>query len=317
MMAITREHKRHGNFEGCLSIRNGAIELILATAFGPRVLYLGSGQRNLLAEISPETQRKTTPYGDDWHIYGGHRLWYAPEHAERSYYPDNAPLQVEMTSDGARVVQPTESHSGLQKSITVALPDATARAVITHRIENRGGQVVELAPWALSAMAPGGVAIFPQVPFQPHPDALAPARPLVLWPFTQMRDPRWTWGDRYLLLRQDVQLASPQKVGLYDPAGYMAYALGDQLFIKCHSPRAGAHADFGCNVETFTNELFLELETLGPLVQLSPGESVEHVEHWFVFGGGALESDEQAIERALAAPLAEIRRTIPLPDLAP
>lgn len=313
-MAITHEHKRYANFERCLSIRNGAVELIVATAFGPRILYVGApGRRNLFAEVAPETQRKATAYGDDWHIYGGHRLWYAPEHAERSYYPDNVAVQVEPSTRGVRLVQSVEAHSGLQKSITVALPDESARVVVQHRIENLGEQSVELAPWALSAMAPGGFAIFPQVPFQPHPDALAPARPLVLWPFTQMRDPRWHWGDRYLLLRQDPQRSTPQKVGLYDQAGYMVYALEDQLFFKCHLPRPGTHADFGCNVETFTNELFLELETLGPVVQLSPGESVEQVEYWFVFGGGPLAHDEDAIARALESPLAEIRGAIPLP----
>jgi len=30
----------------------------------------------------------------------------------------------------------------------------------------------------------------------------------------------------------------------------------------------------------FTNEYFLEVETLGPLVWLEPGASVDHVETW-------------------------------------
>lgn len=314
-MAITIEHKQYGGYARHLSVRNGALELILSTEFGPRVVYMGvPGGRNLFAEVSPHSQAKPTAYGDDWHIYGGHRLWYAPEDDARSYFPDNAPVQVEETPRGARVVQEVEPHTGLEKSLSLTLSERAAHAVVSHQLTNRGADSWELAPWALSAMAPGGVAIFPHEPFRPHPEALAPARPMVLWPFTRMSDPRWVWGDRYILLRQDPGAPEPQKVGLYDRLGYMAYALEGQLFIKCHTPRPGAHADFGCNVQTFTNELFLELESLGPLVQLAPGQSVEHIEHWFLFDGFRMPTREAELEQALAPKLAEVRRLMTATD---
>jgi hypothetical protein len=166
----------------------------------------------------------------------------------------------------------------------------------------------ELAPWALTVMAKGGFAIFAQPEFVPHPRALAPARPLVVWPFTRMNDARWTWGDRYLFLRHDPARADAQKVGLYDTHGYLAYALDDVLFVKCHSPQPGAHADFGCNVETFTNDAILELETLGPLVRLSPGASVEHRERWYLFDGMRVTADEGSVAAALGRVLPHVTR---------
>src|SRR5882724_5504614 len=39
----------------------------------------------------------------------------------------------------------------------------------------------------------------------------------------------------------------------------------------------------GCSFETFTNNEFLEIETLGPMTKLLPGETVEHVAHWALF----------------------------------
>ena len=313
-MALVREDKALLGSGKNLRLRGERVELALSTEFGPRVVHLGLPDGpNFFAEISPREQSKATRFGDDWHIYGGHRLWYAPEHPEDSYYPDNAPVRVEHTPRGARVTQQVEPHSGLEKSIEVALSEAEAHVLVTHRLVNRGQQKLELAPWALSAMAQGGRAIFPHAPFLPHPEGLAPARPLVLWPFTRMNDPRWTWGDRFFFLRQDPALTTPQKVGFYDERGYMAYALGRQLFVKCHTPRPGAHADFGCNGETFTNELFLELETLGPLVQLDSGASVEHVEHWFLFDDVEVGPSERDVERALAPLLERIRKVVPLP----
>ncbi len=149
-------------------------------------------------------------------------------------------------------------------------------------------------------MATGGRAIFRHADFVPHPTALAPARPLVLWPFTRMNDPRWTWGDRLFFLRQDPTRTTPQKVGFYDDHGWMAYELGTLLFVKHHHPVAGAHADLGCNVETFTNEAILELETLGPLARVSPDGFVEHREEWSLFDGVDLGTDEHQTARVLA-----------------
>lgn len=268
----------------CVTLSNQAIELALPITHGPRVArYARRGSVNVFAEVSPRVQAVKTPFGSDWHIYGGHRLWLAPEDAVASYYPDNVPVEVCSQGNTLTLTQPVEPHTGIEKRLSVQLHDDSSHVTVTHALTLRGAKPLHCAPWALSAMAPGGVGIFPQARFHPHPDALAPARPLVLWPFTRMNDPRFTWGDRFVLLRQHSAQVQPQKFGFYNDRGYMAYALGDVLFVKCHRPMAGSHADFGCNAQTFTNELFLELETLGPLLTLAPGQCVRHVEEWFLF----------------------------------
>jgi hypothetical protein len=43
---------------------------------------------------------------------------------------------------------------------------------------------------------------------------------------------------------------------------------------------AAVYPDFGCSFETFTNNEFLEMETLGPLARVAPGQVAEQVEHW-------------------------------------
>jgi 3-methyladenine DNA glycosylase AlkC len=40
------------------------------------------------------------------------------------------------------------------------------------------------------------------------------------------------------------------------------------------------YPDFGCSFENFTNNEFLEIETLGPLTNVLPGKTIEQVEHW-------------------------------------
>ena len=110
-----------------------------------------------------------------------------------------------------------------------------------------------------------------------------------IWSYTDFADPRWVLGTAYIQLRH---LANPrgnfkeQMGGIYNSAGWGAYFREGCLFIKRAAVISGArYPDFGCNFEVFTNPGFIELETLGPLVELPPGEVVEHVERWWLFAG--------------------------------
>ena len=43
------------------------------------------------------------------------------------------------------------------------------------------------------------------------------------------------------------------------------------------------YPDFGCSFETFTNNEFLEIETLGPMTRVQPEHMVEQVEQWGLY----------------------------------
>lgn len=289
-----------------IRLSNADVELIVPTEFGPRILrYAFVGGDNVLGEVSPREQRVDTPFGEPWFIYGGHRLWYAPENEVGTYAPDNSPVAVHIGHGHLTLRQPLEPHTGLEKVIEITLGESGSRVVLTHHLNHRGDRALELAPWALTVMARNGRAIFPQAPFVPHPRALAPARPLVLWPFTRMNDPRWTWGDRYFFLRQDPAREDAQKIGFYNEQGWMAYHVEQVVFVKQHRPQPGAHADFGCNAQAFTNHQILELETLGPLVRLDPGASVSHQEVWTLHRAPELGDSERSVAAALAPMLTQ------------
>ena len=68
---------------GCQRLTNGAVEAIVTTAVGPRILrYALAGGENILAEL-PDPVMKTAL--GEWKVLGGHRLWTAPEGMPRSY----------------------------------------------------------------------------------------------------------------------------------------------------------------------------------------------------------------------------------------
>ena len=223
--------------------------------------------------------------GDEWRIYGGHRLWHAPEHAVRTYSLDNSPIKHKWDGKTLTLTQDIEAETGIVKEIEVTLDSKTNHVKVLHRLINKNMWDIEAACWAMSVMAQGGRLILPQEPYRSHPEYLLPARPLVLWHYTDMKDPRWIWGKKYIQLRQDPDATTKQKVGLLNKLGWGAYYLNGQLFVKRYPYEPGAaYPDMGCNTETFTNADMLEFETLGPLVKIpADGGKVEYVERWALF----------------------------------
>lgn len=283
MKKIEVQQVTYGHWANCYRLANDFMELVVTTDVGPRIIRCGFiGGENEFKEY-PDQLGKTG--GDDWRIYGGHRLWHAPEHKVHTYFPDNAPVKFELADGTIRLTQTAERTTGIQKEIEVRLAADAPRATVTHRLRNTNSSPSTYAPWALSVMAPGGTAIVPLPRRGSHPEDLPPHNSLVLWKYTDMSDPRWTWGRQYVLLRQDATRGiKPQKIGAAVPDGWMAYARSGSLFLKTfrYDPSAN-YPDMGCSIETFTSNEMLELETLGPTTTLAPGATVEHVEDWWLF----------------------------------
>jgi len=79
-------------------------------------------------------------------------------------------------------------------------------------------------------------------------------------------------------------VSAPQKVGLFNKNSWGAYLLNNELFVKqTTADPTKTYPDFGCSVESFTNDVMLEIETLGPLQKVDPGAAAEHVERWSLY----------------------------------
>lgn len=291
-MSVKVDTINFNSLPNCLSMSNGEVELVITTDFGPRILFLGlSGQKKNIFKIFPEQLQN--PVKEAWMSFGGHRLWHAPEVFPRTYYPDNE--KVTWNWDGATLVltPPAEKTNGIVKTLEIRMADTGTTVTINHRLSNCGVWPIEISAWCLSVMAPGGKAIVPQEEFRSHPECLTPARPLVLWHFTTMNDPRFTWGEKYIQLREDSTSKTKQKFGIRNSKGWAAYVLGDLVFLK-KSPcvENTDYPDMGSSQEFYTEAGFLEMESLSPLSKLEPGKEISHIEKWALFTMGGLENEK-------------------------
>ena len=276
-----------------LKLSNGACELVVTLDVGPRVIcYRLPGGFNVMKNYDAMMGGVGEP---EWQIRGGHRFWLAPEDLTRTYFPDNRPVAWAKKSDlEVTFTPPPETEYGVQKVMTLMLAGQGTRVRVRLTVTNIGKEPTALAPWGPTVMAPGGVEVIPLPPKAPHPghvsNAKSPAdygpnQELVLWPYFDFADTRWAFGAKYIMLRQDVN-KGPTKIGLAHREGWVGYVNSGTLFVKRFDYRDGAtYPDRGTRYQTFSNEDMLEMETVGELVTLKPGESASLVESWELFGG--------------------------------
>ena len=289
---VTMQECSFSGVEQCISLSNGEVKLVISIEIGPRILFFGRpGGRNLFAVFQEQIDNR--PH-TEWQSYGGHRLWHSPEVYPRTYYPDNTPTAYKWDGKTLQLTPEAEIENGIRKEIDITLDPVTSTVDLAHRIRNTGPWKKALSAWCLSVMAPEGEVIIPQEVFKSHPETLVPARPLVLWHFTRMNDPRFNWGDRYICMREDADIPGKQKIGVRSRPGWAAYRLYEELFIKLHDlDEEAVYPDMGCNAEFYIEKGFLEIETLSPLKEIEPGETIHHRERWGLYSNfeGNQESD--------------------------
>jgi hypothetical protein len=279
------EYSSFAGWDRNLKLFNDAVELIITLEVGPRIISYRPLDGQSVFKLVNEEAGKSNEEG--WRIRGGHRLWIAPEDFGKkdglTYAPDNTPVEHAIENEfTVRVAQLIENPVKIRREMVITLEKNGPKVTVEHRITHFSDAVLELAPWALSVMAPNGYAVIPQPPCGTHPQDYVPNRVIVAWPFTDLRDERLCLGRRLMCLRQTKR--PPIKFGLRHTEGWAAYVLGDHLFVKSVPFFAdGIYPDLGSNFEAFTNAELLELETLGPLKQVSAGETIVHQESWVVF----------------------------------
>ena len=136
------------SFQGipeCLKISDGAVELIVTLSVGPRIISCTfNGGENFfkvfdgMADADPEK----------WNIYGGHRLWIAPEIPERTKVPDNRKVKYFQEQDSIVFEAQEEPENRIVKRIAISI--CGNKVKLKHTVINKDLWAKDLSVWSLS-----------------------------------------------------------------------------------------------------------------------------------------------------------------------
>lgn len=246
-----------------------------------------AGHRDLFADL-PDAVIEHAAVGTFWFI-GGHRLWRAPERPPVTYEPDDQPVNVVHDGNALTVTGRPDS-DGIVK--VLSLTQHGTLTIVDHTLENVGSKSVDTAPWAITQLLPGGRAILPTPSEKVDADGLLPNRTVVLWPYSDVAAAGVSITQNQLVIEAST-ISTKFKVGQPNRRGWAAYGFSDDFFVKW-SPLhddTSSYVDLDSSVQCYVEGRFVELESLGPLVYLGPGEKCRHREVWTMVrvGGGHLD----------------------------
>ena len=280
MIRISKEnYKKYGE---CVSFEANDIKLLVTVELGPRIIFYGKNNQNILFEDLQDTTNKGGEFFDTnlkgkgiWHLYGGHRLWKSPEYMD-TYYPDNSRVEVIEQKDGSVCfISDVEITTGLQKSIIIKMAD-DGSVEVTQIMKNASKETIkDISAWGLTVLANGAKATFN---LSKEDTGFLPNRNVVFWSYADVNDERLTISNDKVIVEQK-DIVAPIKIGLYTENEVKAEVKG-QLFSVRTDKKVGTYPDFYCNYECYTNNYILEVETLSPLQNIAPGEELEHIEYW-------------------------------------
>ena len=273
---MKHEIRETQQFGKLLVLNHNGVEMGVALQYGLRIVsFHMEGMENIFYEQPGDlSDGHATP--DGWRLRGGHRLWTSPE-TNLSYYPDNAPITYELGENTVILTQDIDPWLNQRKSMTILFTEDGIS--VTHTVENTGDGDMTIAPWGVSTMKPGIIA----VPWEgPAPGDFTPRRRVNLWATTSLHDARLHF-DHDAFWAEFMPLSDYCKIGLYAPAGVATYeGLGQRLTLLFAAPAVETLPDGGCNFETYLGKTMMELESLGQVKTLKKGESASHTELWIL-----------------------------------
>lgn len=285
---MTTEIVSYKKFGKCLRLDNGKIEVYVTLDVGPRIIKFNvSGMENMMFNDDPLERfvDVSAGFGEGakWYTFGGHRMWVTPEEMPMTYYPDQDPVAYDIKEDGNNVVvtltPPPQKVTNLQHKWVITMGDDTPM-ILDHYLTNVGSETVKKGIWGITVTDKNGIAVLRQ---PERNTALLPDRHVVFWPYTKMNDERILLGEDFIAVQQDpADTQVPAKIGYTNFEGALyCFNYGQAMNIKYDSDYTkGEYPDFNVSSEIYTNKAILEIETLGHIGDILPGNTVSHREIW-------------------------------------
>lgn len=279
-MKISIKRTSHRGWHDAIVMSNGKVNVVIVPAIG-RVMQFGFvGEEGVFWEnpdLGGQPALKGDWAGTGWVNLGGDKSWPAPE-AEWSNFTgrkgwrppaafDGLPSTAEITDGVVVLTSQVDPSYGIRVERRVRLDPGTTTMTIQTTYRQVSGEPARIGVWVITQLRePAGV-------FAPVPvDSKFPHGFTLLGKDT----PTSLRSENGLVsLRRDAKSAF--KIGL-DGGSLLWVGARHMLRIDSERRTGAEYPDKGSSTEVYTNPdplRYVELETLGPLESLKPGERIE------------------------------------------
>ncbi len=306
--ATTINPATHGGWADALRLENRAIEVIVVPAVGRVMSFRFRDGQNIFWEDASLHGQQGDASGQQWINFGGDKSWPSPEAEWKNYTGHkqwmpppafDALPNAARVEDGAVVLtSPVDRFYGVRVIRRIALAGDTPTMTIETTYERVSGAPAKIGIWVITQLVEP-VAVYVPVPNR----SMFPGGHFVF------RDTPWpqlgTTGPMLKLTRDP---KGPHKLG--SDADRMLW-VGETAMCLIASPRVsgGEYPDRGASAEVYTNQdpkKYVELETLGPLALMRPGDRISRINTYTLLRRTAADPDADA-RKALGLDVTPVR----------
>jgi hypothetical protein len=284
---VAVERIAHGGWPDALRLRSTTAEAIVVPAIGRVMSFRLIDGENVFWADPALAGRRGDPTGQEWVNFGGDKSWPAPEAEWRTFTGygkwmpppgfDGLPHAARIDGEAVVLTAPVDRFYGVRHERRISLAADAPRMTIATTYTRVSGAPQRIGIWVITQFA-DPVAVFVPVPPQSRfPDGHYMFREAP-WPQREVRDG---------LIRVTRDPGASRKLG--SDADRMLW-VGETVMCLVASPRVDdpvvEYPDRGASAEVYTNpdpKRYVELETLGPLATLKPGERIEQTNTYTLF----------------------------------
>ncbi|MGM8361889.1 hypothetical protein ACSV4D_08250 [Flavobacterium sp. ARAG 55.4] len=271
-------------YDNCIELKNDKVSVILDPNVGGRVLAYQLNGKNILFEntsLNGKTWRKGEP---KFEVSGG-RFDIGPEKTTPERESFFTTWKAEITGkNSARLTSPIDSLLGVQLIRDFILSDDSSHLQCIQHIKNTSEIVKDYAHWSRTFAKGGGICLIPLNPHSRLPKGYAMYQlntNLLNYNPSEEVNLRTREGILEIL-----GTPSQPKFVMDSNVGWIAYnSKDDLLFIKkfkANEPKI--YGDILSNQVSiwYYKEEKCEIEPIGPIESIQPGETVSFTEDWWL-----------------------------------
>lgn len=274
-------------WKDCYEMSNPLVRLVIVPQIGGRIMEYSTFGENVIWQNQDELGVvKSSDIGKKWHNYGGYKAWNSPQ--SKWIFPnldnfyDYASAKVEVIpgdNAGIRVSCTPIKHLGFQYVREIYLDDDTSHVRIVETMKNIVDREIEWGAWEVTQVNAPCKLAFPMNENSRFP---------LGWAIQHYEGKDMKQVTRFGNIGVMEYTGVVDKIGTDATDGWLVY-MNDKLgYVKrWNVAPSDTYPDGGCNTEIFTgNEtiagVYVEMEVLGPVLKLKPGEQTQLIEDWYL-----------------------------------